>query len=148
MLAFFPSALAFFKTGYSCFLMFMISSRICSESFNFLALAKLLYCSNSQCRRVATIKRRKFGNNTPSVRAFGMFAWAHLVVRNNFQKRSSNMLAAKNALFLTLGKNACKIANMRYAYPAVIQVKLSNIGCSDEVVRFILSKWRPLLLTQ
>ena len=42
----------------------------------------------------------------------------------------------------TLGKNACKIANMRYAYPAVIQVKISNIGCLDEVVRFILSKWR------
>ena len=42
----------------------------------------------------------------------------------------------------TLGKNACKIANMRYAYPAVIQVKISNIGCLDEVVGFILSKWR------
>ena len=42
----------------------------------------------------------------------------------------------------TLGKNACKIANMRYAYPAVIQVKISNIGYLDEVVGFILSKWR------
>ena len=42
----------------------------------------------------------------------------------------------------TLGKNACKIANMRYAYPAVIQVKISNIGCLDEVIGFILSKWR------
>ena len=31
---------------------------------------------------------------------------------------------------------------MRYAYPAVIQVKISNIGCLDEVVGFILSKWR------
>ena len=44
--------------------------------------------------------------------------------------------------YITLGKNACKIANMRYAYPAVIQVKISNIGCLDEVVGFILSKWR------
>ena len=47
-----------------------------------------------------------------------------------------------NHAITTLGKNACKIASMRYAYPAVIQVKISNIGCLDEVVGFILSKWR------
>ena len=30
--------------------------------------------------------------------AFGMFSWAHAVVRNNFQKHLSDMLEVKNAL--------------------------------------------------
>ena len=43
-------------------------------------------------------------------------------------------------------QNACEIVAKSpicdMHYPAVIQVKISNIGCLDEVVCFILSKWR------
>ena len=40
-----------------------------------------------------------------------------------------DILPTKQSMNLTtLGKNACKIANMRYAYPAVIQVKISKLA--------------------
>ena len=67
---------------------------------------------------------------------FSFDALGHRLTTNILQKYWNTIT------LVTLGKNACKIANMRYAYLAVIQVKISNIGYLDEVVGFILSKWR------
>ena len=81
--------------------------------------------SNSHCRLVATTKRRthEFGNNTPSIRAFGMFTWAHAVVRNNFQKRLSNMLAVKNALL-----QSAVICHLKYLSFSKLNASVLNTG--------------------
>ena len=84
------------------------------------ALALTLTADSS---RPPSAERTKFGNNTPSIRAFGMFTWAHAVVRNNFQKRLSNMLAVKNALL-----QSAVICHLKYLSFSKLNASVLNTG--------------------